>query len=120
MKATIAVILAAVLVSGASGAAAPPTKTPGELVVALSMPAPGFQVGAVRGRDVVLAKGLEIDLARALARRLGIPRVRFVNERLFSTLLRPGMLRGMSAITAPMVSRSFSAGICTISFMGPL
>ena len=61
------------------------------------MPAPGFQVGAVRGRDVVLAKGLEIDLARALARRLGIPRVRFVNERLFSTLLRPGAIVEVAA-----------------------
>ena len=37
------------------------------------MPAAGFQVGAVRGRNVVLAKGLEIDLARILARRLGMP-----------------------------------------------
>lgn len=91
MKALLPAILAAMLVGGAAGAAAPPpTKTPGELVVALAMPAPGFQVGSVRGRDVVLAKGLEIDLARALARRLDIPRVRFVNERLFSTLLRPG------------------------------
>ena len=31
------------------------------------MPVTGLQVGAVRGRNVVLAKGLEIDLARALA-----------------------------------------------------
>ena len=54
------------------------------------MPAAGFQVGAVRGRTVVLAKGLEIDLARILARRLGIQRVRFLNERFFSTLLTPG------------------------------
>ena len=51
------------------------------------MPAPGLQVGAVRGRDVVLAKGLEIELARALAKELGVPRVRFVNEALFSTLV---------------------------------
>ena len=52
----------------------------------------GFQVGAVRGANRVLAKGLEIDLARALAKRLGVPRVRFVNEPFFSTLVsgRPG------------------------------
>ena len=49
--------------------------------VGVSMPAAGLQVGAVRGRDVVLAKGLEIELARALAKELGVPRVRFVNER---------------------------------------
>jgi polar amino acid transport system substrate-binding protein len=71
-------------------AATPPTKVPGELRVGLAMPAAGFQVGAVHGRDVVLARGLEIDLARLLARRLGVPRVRFVNEPLFSTLLRAG------------------------------
>jgi polar amino acid transport system substrate-binding protein len=86
--------LAAFAVVGAlatSASAAPPTtKTPGVLTVGLAMPAAGFQVGAVRGRNVVLAKGLEIDLARILARRLGIPRVRFLNERFFSTLLTPG------------------------------
>lgn len=54
------------------------------------MPAAGFQVGAVRGRTVVFAKGFEISLARLLAKQLGVPRVRFVNERLFSTLVRAG------------------------------
>jgi len=90
MKAFLATaVVAAVLVAGA-GAAPPPTKTPGVLTVGLAMPAPGFQVGAVRGRRVVLAKGFEIDLARILARRLGIPRVTFLNERYFSTLLNAG------------------------------
>ena len=83
--------VAAILVVPATAAApAPPTKTPGELLVGLAMPSAGFQVGAVRGRDVVLAKGFEIDLARELAKRLAIPRVRFVNEALFSTLLVAG------------------------------
>jgi polar amino acid transport system substrate-binding protein len=86
----VAVIAAGVLATGTAGAAPAPTKTPGVLTVGLSMPVAGFQVGVVRGRHVVLAKGFEIDLARLLARRLGIPRVRFVNERLFSTLLNPG------------------------------
>ena len=85
-----AAIAAGALAAGTAGAAPAPTKTPGVLTVGLSMPAAGFQVGVVRGRHVVLAKGLEIDLARLLARRLGIPRVRFVNEALFSTLLKPG------------------------------
>ena len=35
----------------------------------------------------MLAKGLEIELARALAKRLGVPKVRFVNEPFFSTLV---------------------------------
>ncbi|MCP9486129.1 MAG: ABC transporter substrate-binding protein [Gaiellaceae bacterium MAG52_C11] len=84
-----ALAIAATLVLPAS-AAAPPTKTPGELLVGLAMPSAGFQVGAVRGRDVVFAKGFEIDLARELAKRLELRRVRFVNEPLFSTLLVAG------------------------------
>ncbi len=70
-----------------AAAAPPPTKSPGVLVVGVSMPVAGLQVGAVRGRDVVLAKGLEIDLARALGRELGLAQVRFVHEPLFSTLV---------------------------------
>ena len=80
-------LLALALALPAAAAAPPPTKNPDELVVGVSMPVTGLQVGAVRGRTVVLAKGLEIDLARALAKRLGVPRVRFVNEPFFSTLV---------------------------------
>jgi polar amino acid transport system substrate-binding protein len=65
-------------------------QAPADLVVALSMPTPGFQVGVVRGREVVLAKGYEIDLARAVAARLGRPGVRFVNEARFTALFSPG------------------------------
>jgi polar amino acid transport system substrate-binding protein len=90
MRALVAGFVVALAVVASGAAAAPPTKVPGELRVGLSMPAAGFQVGAVRGRDVVLAKGLEIDLARLLARRLGITRVRFVNEPFLSTLVRAG------------------------------
>ena len=90
MRALVGVLaVAAILVLPAS-AAPPPTKTPGELVVGVSMPSAGFQVGAARGRDVVLAKGFEIDLARELAKRMELRRVRFVNEALFSTLLADG------------------------------
>ena len=80
-------LLALALALPAAAAAPPPTQNPDELVVGVSMPVTGLQVGAVRGRTVVLAKGLEIDLARALAKRLGVPRVRFVNEPFFSTLV---------------------------------
>ena len=92
MRAILAAIAAAVALTASAGAAPapPPTKTPGVLTVGLAMPAAGFQVGAVRGRKVVLAKGFEIDLARTLAKRLGIPRVVFLNERYFSTLLNSG------------------------------
>ena len=54
------------------------------------MPTPGFQAGVVRGREVVLAKGYEIDLARAVAAQLGRPGVRFVNEARFSDLFASG------------------------------
>ena len=80
-------VVALALVLPAGAAVPPPTREPGELVVGVSMPVAGLQVGAVRGRDVVLAKGLEIELARAIAKELGVPRVRFVNEALFSTLV---------------------------------
>jgi polar amino acid transport system substrate-binding protein len=85
--AATAALLGLALALPAAAAAPPPTKDPSELVVGVSMPVAGLQVGAVRGRTVVLAKGLEIDLARALAKRLGVPRVRFVHEALFSTLV---------------------------------
>ena len=75
----LAAALAAALAAPAA-AGAPATKTPGQLLVGLSLAAPPFQAGSVRGREVVLAKGYEIDVARALARRLGLRRVRFVNE----------------------------------------
>jgi polar amino acid transport system substrate-binding protein len=85
-----AALLAAALLGPSAAGAQAPTKTPGELVVGLSMPAAGFQVGAVRGRDVLFAKGLEIDLVRALATELAIPSVRFVNDERFSTLIAAG------------------------------
>ena len=116
MKPFLAALVVAAALSATAGAAEPPpTKTPGVLTVGLAMPAAGFQVGAVRGRKVVLARGLEIDLARVLARRLGVPQVRFVNERLFSTLLNPGpkdwdLALAEISVTAPRAKRvDFSA-----------
>jgi cystine transport system substrate-binding protein len=52
--------------------------TPVELVVALGLSDPALQAGVVRGRDVVLARGLEVELARLIAERIGVRRVRFV------------------------------------------
>ena len=86
MRAVLTAVVAAALLAASASAAPPETKTPGILTVGLAMPSAGFQVGAVRGRDVVLAKGFEIDLARALAKRLQLTRVRFLNEPLFSKL----------------------------------
>jgi polar amino acid transport system substrate-binding protein len=90
VKPTLVSLLCTLALVVPASAAPPQTKKAGELRVALAMPSAGFQVGAVRGRTVVLAKGFEIDLARELAKRLELRRVRFVNERLFSTLIAGG------------------------------
>jgi hypothetical protein len=70
----LALVLLALAAAATAGAApqAEPTKRPGILTVGVSLPSTGFQAGAVRGRAVVAARGLEIDLARSLAGRLRI------------------------------------------------
>ena len=91
MRALVATVVALALAGSASGAAPPTTVTPGVLTVALNLPSPGFQAGAVRPNGtVVAARGLEIDFARSLAARLGVPRVRFVNDPSFKHLLAGG------------------------------
>jgi cystine transport system substrate-binding protein len=77
----------------------PPTTTvapeprPTELVVALGLGDPVLQAGVVRDGEVIIARGLEVDIARNLAKRLGIPRVRFVyvkpGARLLAAKARP-------------------------------
>ena len=63
MRARLAIAAAlAVVAAPAAAPAQTPTKTPGQLVVGVSMPAAGFQVGAVRGREVLFAKGYEIEV----------------------------------------------------------
>jgi len=90
---TIAGVLVALGLPPEGRADDPPTTAPAqprptELVVALKLGDPVLQAGAVKdGGEVILARGLEVDIARALARRLGIPRVRFVYVRPASRLL---------------------------------
>jgi ABC-type amino acid transport substrate-binding protein len=91
-------------------AASAPLRAPGELVVALSLPAPGLQVGAVRGGEVVLARGLEVELAKTLARRLGRPNVRFVN-RSRASLLAPGLKRWDLALAQIAASPAFARSV---------
>ncbi len=64
-----------------------PEPAPTELVVALGLGDPVLQAGVVRDGEVILARGLEVDIARDLARRLGVPRVRFVYVNRISRLL---------------------------------
>ena len=90
MKYAAAVIAPAMLAAAGPGSASAPTYGRTQLTVALHLPDPGFQVGAVRGRDVVAAQGLEVDLARALGRQLGIRDVRLVNVSDRRSLTGPG------------------------------
>ena len=50
----------------------PPTRWPGRLVVGLRPSAPRFQTGRVTSGSVRAPRGLEVDLARALAGSLGL------------------------------------------------
>jgi polar amino acid transport system substrate-binding protein len=85
----VVAVAAAALLAGVARAAPPATMAPGQLTVGLSMPSEGFQVGVVKGSEVIYARGLEIDLARELARRLQLRGVTFV-QNAFTKLLTPG------------------------------
>jgi polar amino acid transport system substrate-binding protein len=52
--------------------AAAPTLKPGTLIVAFGDPTPGFVNGSVRGSKVINPKGFEVDLAKAIAAKLGL------------------------------------------------
>ena len=87
-----AVLAALVAVPAASARpAAPPTLHPGQLTVGLNPPAVGFQVGTLRGNNVIDPTGFEVDLAKDIAAKLGIPaaKIKWVNIP-FTTLFRPG------------------------------
>lgn len=88
----VGVAAAAFAVAGAGSAAAPPTLAPGTLTVGVALPSEGFQVGIVKGSEVVYAQGFEIDLARALALRMDLGRAVFVQsrfDRLYSAGAKP-------------------------------
>jgi len=88
VKVRVLAVAALVGVLAATASAAPPqTINPGQLTVGVTLPSEGFQVGVVRGSEVLYAQGLEIDLARALALRLDLDRTAFLQsrfDRLFS------------------------------------
>jgi len=92
VKRLVVAALAALLASSAAAFARPvaaPTLTPGVLVVGLAPPAVNFQVGTVRGNTVNNPKGYEIDLARAIAKQLGISKVVWRNVP-WTGLFKPG------------------------------
>jgi polar amino acid transport system substrate-binding protein len=89
LRAALATITACALLTGTAAAAPPATTTPGQLTIGLSMPSEGFQVGVVKGTEVIYARGLEVDMANDLARRLELQGVTFVQSA-FPKLLAPG------------------------------
>jgi polar amino acid transport system substrate-binding protein len=88
---------------GTGAAAPPPTQVPGTLTVGVAMPSEGFQVGIVKGSEVVYAQGFEIDLSRALALRMGLKDTVFVQnrfDRLYSAGPKPfDLAMGQISIT---------------------
>ncbi len=94
MKGLLAAAAAVLTLAGTGGAlagsaAAPPTKTSGVLTVGLDPPAVNFQVGTLRGTKVLNPKGYEVDLAKAIAAKLGISKITWVHVP-FTGLFRPG------------------------------
>jgi polar amino acid transport system substrate-binding protein len=65
-----------------------PTRLPGTLTVALDIGTIGLAEGAIVNGKVVRARGFEIDLGRALARKLGVG-LRIVDVP-FARVVRPG------------------------------
>ena len=87
----IAALLALALTATAPGATGS-TITPGQLTVGISLPSDGFEVGVVKGSQVLYAQGFDIDLAKALAKRLNYPPPVFVQsrfDRLYSSGSKP-------------------------------
>lgn len=78
----VCALAAAPLAAQAADSSTPPspvpTSPPTTLVVALGLRDPAMGAGVVRGDTVVLARGFEVELAKLLARRLGMPVGRFV------------------------------------------
>ena len=80
--------------ANAAESATPPSSTaptpPTNLVVALGLRDGALGAGVVRGGEVVLARGFEVELAKVLARRLGVRVDRFVELRPAGRLLAGG------------------------------
>ena len=68
--------------------AAPPTLQAGKLIVAFGDPAPGFASGTVRGNTVTNPRGYEVDLASAIAAKLGLTPVWMYSP--WNSLFAPG------------------------------
>jgi polar amino acid transport system substrate-binding protein len=96
MKIRIAVLAAALVAVTATSVSAqptggtPPTQQPDTLTVGLSLPSPQFQIGQLRGTNVLNPKGMEIDLAREIQKQLGLKKIEFYNFADFTKVYAPG------------------------------
>ena len=90
----VAVAVAALVAASAAfarQAAAPPTKSPGKLIVGFDLPAPGFWNGSASGSSIKHPTGFEHSLALLIAQQLGIKASNVQFRRApFSTILLAG------------------------------
>jgi polar amino acid transport system substrate-binding protein len=86
-------VLAASLMAATAGAkshAAPPTLKSGTLIVGMTVPSPGFEVGTFKGTTIINPKGMEVDLAKDLAKKLGIAKIQWYYLSSFPKSYAPG------------------------------
>ena len=76
--------------AGAKRTAAPPTLKPGTLIVGMTVPSPGFEVGTFKGTTVNNPKGMEVDLAKAIAKKLGMNKIEWYYLSSFAKSYAPG------------------------------
>jgi polar amino acid transport system substrate-binding protein len=68
----LAVVALVAVPAATARTSAPPTLESGKLIVAFGDAAPGFASGTVRGSTVTNPRGYEVDLASAVAKKLGL------------------------------------------------
>jgi polar amino acid transport system substrate-binding protein len=91
VKRFLPLLAVAVLVAVPAASArpsAPPTLEAGKLIVAFGDPAPGFASGTVRGSTITSPRGYEVDLAAAVAKKLGVTPVWMFSP--WNSLFAPG------------------------------
>jgi polar amino acid transport system substrate-binding protein len=91
--ALIASVLAVSLMATTASAkrhADPPTLKPDTLIIGMTPPAPGFEVGTFRGTTVNNPKGMEVDLGKAIAKKLGLSKVEWYYLASFAKSYAPG------------------------------
>lgn len=76
--------------AGAKSHAAPPTLKPDTLIIGMTPPAPGFEVGTFKGTQVINPKGFEVDLGRDIAKKLGLKNVQWYYLASFPKSYAPG------------------------------